>query len=215
MASTTQVRHPIFARLYARMAVAFEAKGNAEHRDELLAGLTGRVVEIGAGTGLNFVHYPADVLEVIAVEPEPYLRAKAELAAKDAPVAVTVMDGIADRLPVDDASCDAGVASLVLCSVPDQAAALAEFYRVIRPGGELRFYEHIRSASPRLASAQRVVDVVWPHVAGGCHAGRATLDAIEAAGFTIEHARRFTFRPSVATTPASPHAIGTARRPHP
>jgi ubiquinone/menaquinone biosynthesis C-methylase UbiE len=215
MASTTGVRHPIFARLYARMAAGFEARGNAEHRDELLAGLTGRVVEVGAGTGLNFGRYPARVSEVIAVEPEPYLRAKAELAAKDAPVAVTVVDGVADRLPVEDASCDAGVASLVLCSVPDPAAALAELYRVIRPGGELRFYEHIRSASPRLARVQRAIDVVWPHVAGGCHASRATMDAIEAAGFTIERARRFTFRPSVATTPTSPHALGVARRPAP
>ncbi len=149
---------------------------------------------------------------MIAVEPEPYLRARAEHAAANAAVPVKVVDGVADHLHVDDQSCDAGVASLVLCSVHDQAAALAELHRVIRPGGELRFYEHIRSDSPRFARFQRVIDVVWPHVAGGCHASRATLDAIEAAGFTIEHARRFTFRPSLTTVPVSPHAIGTARR---
>src|SRR5438477_205963 len=119
---------------------------------------------------------------------------------------------VADRLPAEDASCDAGVASLVLCSVADQAAALAELHRVIRQGGELRFYEHIRSDSPGFARFQRAVDVVWPHLGGGCHASRATLDEIEAAGFTIEQARRFTFRPSAVTIQVSPHAIGIASR---
>ena len=209
----TPVHHPLFARLYERMAPAFETKGSGAHRDEMLAGLAGRVVEVGAGTGLNFAHYPPTVSEVIAVEPEPYLRDKATQAATRTTVAVTVVDGVADRLPVDDASCDAGVASLVLCSVPDQATALAELHRVIRPGGELRFYEHIRSESARLARFQRAIDVVWPHMGGGCHTSRATLDAIEAAGFTVESARRFTFRPAATCFPVAPHAIGTARRP--
>jgi ubiquinone/menaquinone biosynthesis C-methylase UbiE len=210
--AATKVHHPLFARMYERMAPAFEAKGGGAHRDEALSGLAGRVIEVGAGTGLNFTHYPDTVTEVIAVEPESYLRTKAELAAARATVSVKVVDGVADPLPAADASCDAGVVSLVLCSVHDQAAALAELHRVIRPGGELRFYEHIRSDSARFARFQSAIDVVWPHVGGGCHASRATLDAIEAAGFTIEHARRFTFRPSVATIPLSPHAIGIARR---
>jgi ubiquinone/menaquinone biosynthesis C-methylase UbiE len=213
--ATTAVHHPVFARMYGRMADSFEAKGNAEHRDELLAGLTGRVIEVGAGTGLNFGHYPASVTEVVAVEPEPYLRAKAEAAAATAPVPVTVLDGTADRLPADDESFDAGVASLVLCSVPDPAAALAELRRVIRPGGELRFYEHVRADSPRLARWQDRLDVVWPRVGGGCHANRPTVETIEAAGFTVERSRRFTFRPSPVVTLTSPHAIGVARRPSP
>lgn len=210
--TTTVVRHPVFARVYERMAPAFEAKGNAEHRDELLSALTGRVIEVGAGTGLNFAHYPPTVTEVLAVEPEPYLRAKAEQAAVSATVPVSVVDGVADQLPAPDASCDAGVSSLVLCSVPDQAAALAELWRVIRTGGELRFYEHVLSDDARLARAQRALDVVWPHVAGGCHANRGTVDAIAGAGFTIEHVRRFTFRPSIAASLTAPHAIGIARR---
>jgi len=209
---TTKVHHPLFARMFERMAPALEAKGGGAHRDEALSGLTGRVIEVGAGTGLNFTHYPDTVTEVIAVEPEPYLRAKAERAATKAVVSVKVVDGVADQLPAADASCDAGVASLVLCSVPDQAAALAELHRVIRPGGELRFYEHVRSDSERFARFQSAIDIVWPHVGGGCHASRATIDAIEEAGFTIEHARRFTFRPSVITLPVSPLAIGVARR---
>jgi ubiquinone/menaquinone biosynthesis C-methylase UbiE len=210
--TATSVHHPLFARMYERMAPAFEAKGSGEHRDEALGGLAGRVIEVGAGTGLNFGHYPDTVTEVVAVEPEPYLRAKAEQAATSAAVPVTVVEGVADRLPAADASFDAGVASLVLCSVADQAAALVELHRVIRPGGELRFYEHVRSDSPRFARFQAAVDVVWPHVGGGCHASRDTVAAIAAAGFTIERTRRFTFRPSVLTAAVSPHTIGVARR---
>lgn len=213
--SPSGVRHPLFARMYARMAKGFEAKGAAELRDEALAGLAGRVVEVGAGSGINFAHYPASVSEVVAVEPEPYLRGLAVKAAEDAAVAVAVrvVDGEAGALPVEDGSCDAGVASLVLCTVPDPALALGELWRVIRPGGGLRFFEHVRS--PRLGAArlQRAVDVVWPHVGGGCHTSRATVEAIEAAGFVIESLRRFTFRPSLVVAPAAPHVIGVARRP--
>ena len=97
-----------------------EHAGAAEHRDELLAGLNGRVIEVGAGNGLNFRHYPAAVTEVVALEPEPYLRQRAEQATAAAPVPVTVVAGVADALPADDAVFDAGVASLVLCSVPEQ-----------------------------------------------------------------------------------------------
>lgn len=206
------VRHPVFARLYGRMADAFEVKGNAEHRRELLAALAGRVVEVGAGTGLNFGHYPASVTEVVAVEPERYLRDKATAAATRAPIPVTVLDGTADRLPGADAGFDAGVVSLVLCSVPDPAAALAELRRVIRPGGELRFYEHVRAEHPGLARWQDRVDGIWPRLGGGCHANRRTVEAISAGGFTIEEARRFTFRPSRLTTLTSSHALGVARR---
>ena len=195
------------------MADAFEAKGNAEHRHKMLGGLVGRVIEVGAGTGLNFSHYPASVTEVLAVEPEPYLRDKASGAARGAQVPVTVVDGTADRLPATDGSFDAGVVSLVLCSVPDPASALAELHRVIRPGGELRFYEHIRAEHPGLARWQDRLDRIWPRLGGGCHANRRTVEAIEASGFSIERARRFTFRPSALTTLTSTHALGVARRP--
>jgi ubiquinone/menaquinone biosynthesis C-methylase UbiE len=209
----TKVHHPVFARIYARVGKAAEAKGGAAHRDELLAGLTGQVIEVGAGNGLNFRHYPTSVTEVVAVEPESYLRERAEEAAKDASVPITVVDGAADHLPADDASFDAGVASLVLCSVDDQAAALAELRRVIRPGGELRFYEHVISDRPRLARVQRALDrTIWPIVGGGCHASRDTLAGIEAAGFTIEESRNFEFRPAPAI-PTAPHILGVARRP--
>jgi ubiquinone/menaquinone biosynthesis C-methylase UbiE len=205
------VRHPIFARLYARIAAAAEAKGAAEHRAEMLVGLEGRVVEVGAGTGLNFAHYPPTVTEVVAVEPEPHLRKLAKSAEADAKVPVTVLDGTADALPLEDASCDAAVCSLVLCSVPDQARALAEVRRVLRPDGELRFYEHVLDASPAFARFQRVVDVVHPYLSGGCRVTRDTEAAITAAGFDVVRIRRFRFAPEPLTKQAAPKILGAAR----
>ena len=194
------------------MASTFEAKGGAEHRRELLAGATGRVIEVGAGTGLNFGHYPGTVTEVLAVEPEGYLRARAEEAARRAAVPVRVVVGTADALPADDESFDVAVASLVLCSVPDQVSALADIRRVLRPGGELRFYEHVRAQEPRLARIQRRADIIWPLTAGDCHTARVTDDAIEQAGFQIETKRDFIYRPTLITVLVSPHVIGVARR---
>jgi ubiquinone/menaquinone biosynthesis C-methylase UbiE len=210
--SAETVHHPIFARVYARLSPRAEAAGAAEHRDELLNGLRGRVIEVGAGNGLNFAHYGAAVTEVLAVEPEAHLRGHAQLAAGHASVPITVVDGVASQLPAGDATFDAAVSSLVLCSVPDQAAALAELHRVIRPGGELRFYEHVVSNRPRFAALQRRLDDwnVWPQLAGGCHLARDTASAIAAAGFIIEPARRFPFR---AGPVAIAHILGTARRP--
>jgi len=207
-----QVHHPVFARMFDRLSRQAEKSGQGDHRRELLAGLTGRVLEVGAGNGLNFAHYPAGVVEVIAVEPERYLRERAREAAARAPVAVRVENALADRLPAEDATMDAAVVSLVLCSVASQERALGELHRVLAPGGELRFYEHVLAKSPRFARFQRAVDVVWPRIAGGCHVTRDTPAAIERAGFEIERIRRFPFRPSVLIAPATPHVLGVARR---
>lgn len=206
------IHHPVFARLYARVGSRAEGRGQAEHRRELLAGLSGRVVEVGAGHGLNFVHYPEAVREVVAVEPESYLRERAAEAGGGAAVSVRVVGGVAERLPLEDASVDAGVASLVLCSVPDQDAALQELRRVIRPGGELRFYEHVVSRKRRAARIQGAADATfWPIVGGGCHMARDTGSAIERAGFVVEHCERFAFAPVPLL--ALPHIRGVARKP--
>src|SRR5256885_12819480 len=168
MASSAQgaeekVEHPCFARFYLRMASGRKARGEDEYRGELLEGLSGRVIEVGAGNGLNFPLYPETVDEVVAVEPEPVLRDAATKNAPEAAVPVRVIDAVSGHLPVDDESFDAGVASLVLCSVPDQQRALAEFRRVIRPGGELRFYEHVVAERPLPARLQRIADATfWP-----------------------------------------------------
>ena len=140
------------------------------------------------------------------------MRARAEEAARRAAVPVRVVAGTADALPAEDESFDVAVASLVLCSVPDQASALAEIRRVLRPGGELRFYEHVRAQEPRLARIQRRADIIWPLTAGGCHTARVTDDAIEQAGFQIETKRDFIYRPTLITVLVSPHVIGVARR---
>lgn len=205
--------HPVFARAYRLLSVGAERAGSAEHRREALAGLRGRVIEVGAGNGLNFAHYPPEVSEVVAVEPEPYLRGRASAAAADAPIPVTVVAGHAEQLPAPDGAFDAAVASLVLCSVPDQAAALAELYRVVRAGGELRFYEHVRGERPAAARWQDRLDRVWPHLAGGCHPNRDTVAAIERAGFRLSWQRRFEFQPCVLASPVAPHVIGLAERP--
>jgi SAM-dependent methyltransferase len=151
-------------------------------------------------------------LEVHWQHCSPPIGALAASAAERAPLEIRVIDGTADRLPVGDGSFDAGVASLVLCSVPDQASALAELRRVIRPGGELRFFEHVRADTRVLARVQRIVDPVWPLFGGGCHASRDTLAAIVVAGFEIEWLQRFRFPDGRLVSPTAPHALGAARR---
>lgn len=208
-----KVHHPLFARIYMRTTASRKAHGEDEHRERLLAGLTGQVIEVGAGNGLNFPHYPEEVERVIAVEPEPLLRKAARTAAAKAPVKIEVVDGVAAGLPVADESFDAAIASLVLCSVPDQQLALAELRRVTRSGGELRFYEHVVAYRPIGRWLQRLADATfWPHVAGGCHLSRDTGAAIEKAGFQVEKQERFPFS-SGAPVPTIPHIIGIARRP--
>jgi ubiquinone/menaquinone biosynthesis C-methylase UbiE len=210
---TQRVHHPIFARFYQRFAAAAMEKGEGEYRRRLLQGITGRVIEVGAGHGLNFGLYPEGVSEVVAIEPEAVLRQAAEKAAEAAPVPIRVLDAVADSLPVEDGSFDVGVASLVLCSVPDQGAALAELLRVVRPGGQLRFYEHVLASSPRFARLQRLADPVWTRFAGGCHLVRDTTSAIEAAGFRIEEVDRFVFSTSPFDRLAASQALGVATRP--
>lgn len=208
-----QVSNPVFARIFPTMSRAMEAGGMAAHRDALLAGLTGQVIEIGAGTGASFGHYPPAVDRVIAIEPEPRLRQLATAAARAAPVPVAVTDSLASALPAPAASFDAAVATFVLCTVPDQAAALREIRRVLKPGGLLCFLEHVRADSTGLTRMQRALDAtVWPHLFGGCHLGRDTAAAIEQAGFSISRLDRFLF--PEARTPVSFHITGQAIRRH-
>jgi ubiquinone/menaquinone biosynthesis C-methylase UbiE len=204
------VRHPVFARVYGRVGHLMDAE-IGDHRRRLLAGLTGRVLEVGAGTGLNFPHYPATVTEVLAIEPEPYLRRLALAAARQAPVPIRVVDGTAEALPAPDRTVDTVVASLVLCTVADLDQALAEVRRVLRPGGRLRFYEHVRAEDPRLARWQDRLERPWGWLAGGCHPNRDTVAAITAAGLRVVQLDRFDLQAMPVL--ARPHVLGVAERP--
>lgn len=212
LVSATDVRHPIFARVFDQLSRLMERE-LGDQRGELLADLSGRVLEVGAGNGVNFPHYPDTVEEVVALEPEPYLRERAERSARPARVDVRVREGLADPLPLEDRSIDAAVTSMVLCTVPDHMRALEELGRVLKPGGELRFLEHVRSRHSHKARVQQSLDRsgVWPLIAGGCHCARDTLGAIEVAGFRLEWVREFDLGPSWSTT--NPHVLGAARAP--
>jgi ubiquinone/menaquinone biosynthesis C-methylase UbiE len=204
--------HPLFARYYARASGLME-RGIAAHRRTLLQGLSGRVIEVGAGNGMNFAHYPATVTEVIAVEPEPLLRRIAERNAARTAVPVTVVDGLAEALPAEDGGCDAAVASLVLCSVPDPERALAEMFRVVRPGGHLRFFEHVQAPTPLRRRIQRALDAtIYPLLGGGCHCGRDTAGAIERAGFVTERIDRLGTADTQLPFPVAPQILGVAIR---
>jgi ubiquinone/menaquinone biosynthesis C-methylase UbiE len=206
----TLVRHPLFARLYSRvLAPSFERQGGADLRRRVLAGLKGTVVEIGAGDGANFPHYPDEVERIVAVEPEAYLR---EQASSHTDERVELRNAVATDLPVADGEADAVVCTFVLCSV-DQAAALAEARRVLRSGGELRFLEHVRSHEPGAGRrVQRALDAtVWPRLFGGCHVSRDTVAAIEQAGFTLTELERFSI-PEGSSGPSSAAVIGCAVR---
>ncbi|MEU1368355.1 methyltransferase domain-containing protein [Streptomyces sp. NPDC005803] len=208
------VHHPVFARCYARISVAAEsAAGMAGVRAELLSGLSGRVIDIGAGNGLNFAHYPPAVSEVVAIEPERTLRQLAVRSALRAGIPVDVVPGTAEALPVKSEAFDGAVASLVLCTVRNVPQSLAEIRRVLRPGGELRFFEHVRAEGRAMAATQRALDrTVWPLVAGGCHTSRDALAAIEAAGFVVETYRKVKMPERGIRLPTSSCVLGVARR---
>jgi ubiquinone/menaquinone biosynthesis C-methylase UbiE len=209
MAPSTPAGHPVFAVLYRWLGALGDRTGFAERRRRLLAAAEGTVVEIGAGTGLNFRHYPAGV-GVVATEPDPHMLKAARKAARRATARLTLRQAPAESLPLPDASVDTVVSTLVLCSVPDQAAALAEVTRVLRPGGRLLLVEHVRAADPAAARRQDRREGFHVRFAGGCHPNRDTLRAIAAAGFDTAAVHRVTL-PGTKVT--SPGIEGAARKP--
>ena len=171
------------------MSARAEQKFGAEAKRRLLANARGRVLEIGVGTGLSFPHYPGDV-EVTGVEPsEPMLR-RAKQRAEELGRNVTLVRATAEELPFEDGSFDTVVSLVVLCSVRDPEAALAEMRRVLRPGGRFLFSEHVRSDDPAVARRQDRYARPWGWFTCGCHPNRDTLGAIEAAGFELAELER-------------------------
>ena len=206
--------HPIFARVYDRMSVGIERGGLAEMRGELLATASGRVLELGAGTGHNLEHYTEAVTELVLCEPDPHMarRLRERLDREGTRAAnVSVNEAPAEELPFDDGSFDAVVAVLVLCTVEDPVRTLVETRRVLVEGGRLLFIEHIRSSSPRLAWWQDRLERPWGFFVGGCHPNRATDQLLAAAGFWIDSMER-TRMPRTAPI-VRPLIRGVARRP--
>ena len=200
----------VYARCYDRFIDRIDHAGAAEHRRRLVEEGGGEILEIGAGTGTNLRLYRA-AERVIALEPDPAMRARAHDAALEARVPVEVVEGDAIALPFPDASFDTVVFSLVLCTVPDMERVLAEARRVLRAGGTLRFYEHVRAQEPRLARWQDRLERPWGWVGRGCHPNRDTAAAVDAAGFDVLSLEEFDF-PAMPLI-VRPHVIGIAEAP--
>jgi ubiquinone/menaquinone biosynthesis C-methylase UbiE len=200
--------HPIVAFFEPFIVWFGDRTGLAEWRRELLAKAQGKIVEIGAGAGPNFRHYPPGV-EVTATEPDPHMLKRAKRSARKGP-GITVQQASAEALPFDDGTVETVVGTAVLCSVPDQAAALADIKRVLKPGGRFLFFEHVRSDDPELAAKQDRGERRQVRFGGGCHPNRATLDAIIAAGFEAGDIEHRQLPGSKLTRPA---IFGVARKP--
>lgn len=206
--------HPIFARMYDRMLAGVEKAGLAQMRRELLASASGRVLELGAGTGHNLEYYTDAVTELVLAEPDPHMarRLRQRLAREGTGAGrPSVIEASAEQLPFDDGNFDAVVSTLVLCTVEDPVRALFEARRVLVEGGRLLFLEHVRSSSRRLAWWQDRLERPWGFFAGGCHPNRATDQSLAAAGFWIDSLERDRL-PKTAPL-VRPLIRGVARRP--
>jgi SAM-dependent methyltransferase len=205
------VDNPFFARIWPTIA-AHETEQIRALRRENLAGLSGRVLEVGAGIGTNFPLYPDSVAQVVAVEPEHRLAVRARDAAVDARVPVVISDAAVEDFSAAEPF-DAVVCSLVLCSVKDPDSVLRQLFSWLRPGGELRYLEHVASGGIR-GRFQRLVDAtIWPTLAGNCHTHRHTGESIRAAGFEVDNARIEQTLPAWVPLPVSEFVLGRARRP--
>lgn len=176
----------IFAIVYEPSLALGEWMGLRRRRKQLLTRARGRVIELGAGTGLNLRHYPDGLEELILVEPEPMMRRRLTRRVRRSRWPTQVVDAVAERLPFADGSVDTVVSTLVLCTVDDPEEALAEIGRVLRPGGELLFLEHVRAGSSRLAGWQDRLCEPWRRFACGCRCNRATVELMRAGGFELD-----------------------------
>lgn len=203
----------IVAAVYDKMMRPVEEAGLSDWRAELLGAASGKVLEIGAGTGRNFGYYPSRIDRLVVSEPDRNMRALLSRASVGRG-AVEVIDAPAEQLPFADETFDTVVSTLVLCSVADQRASLGEMYRVLRPGGSLLFIEHVAasaSSRPRRLTWQRRIEPVWRRLVGNCHLTRRTEEAIEAAGFEIVEIERTSMRKALPLL--RPTVRGVARRP--
>jgi ubiquinone/menaquinone biosynthesis C-methylase UbiE len=184
-----KLRASLIAAVYDRMAAASEREGLADRRRQLLADARGRVLEVGAGTGLNLEHYPEGIEELVLVEPERAMVRKLERRLRRLGRQARIVEADAETLPFHDGSFDTVVSTLVLCSVGHPHRALGELRRVLRRNGSLLFLEHVLSEDPRTARLQNRINPVWRIVANGCNCNRATLSLIEDT-FSVDEVER-------------------------
>jgi len=203
----------IIASIYERMLRRTEEACLGRWRGELLSVVEGEVLEVGAGAGANVPHYGPRITRLVLSEPDPHMRRRLTEAVRRARLArVEVSDASLGALPMAAASFDVVVSTLVLCSVPDQPAALADAYRVLRPGGRLVFIEHVAAeANPARLWWQHFVEPLWRRLAGNCHLTRRTEEALVAAGFTIDRIQRESIRKVMPLV--RPSIRGVARKP--
>jgi SAM-dependent methyltransferase len=179
-----------FAAIYDRGLKATEEAGLREIRREVLARASGRTIDIGAGTGVNIELFPEGVTELVLAEPDPHMGRQLRPKLSASGVEAELVEAPAELLPFEASSFDTAVFTLVLCTVPDPAAALSEAARVLKPGGRLLFVEHVRSGDPGLAKWQDRLEKPWRFLADGCHCNRDTVAAIEASPFTLDRVDR-------------------------
>jgi ubiquinone/menaquinone biosynthesis C-methylase UbiE len=175
-----------FSALYDRLSKAAEDAGLREMRRETLAGASGRTIDIGSGTGANLGLYPEAVTELVLAEPDPHMIKRLRPKLRQAGLDAQVIEAPAERLPFEDSSFDTAVYTLVLCTVPDPTAALAETARILKPGGKLLFVEHVRSKDPGVAHRQDRLHGPWKFFADGCHCNRDTVATIAASPFALD-----------------------------
>lgn len=198
-----------FSALYDRAFEASEEAGLREMRRDLLSGARGRVLEVGAGTGLNLDLYPEGIESLALVEPDPHMAKQLHKKLGEPKRSAELIEAPAEKLPYDDDSFDTVTVTLVLCTVPDQPGALKEIARVLKPGGQFLFLEHVRSSDPGLAKWQDRLEKPWRFLGDGCHCNRDTVSAISTSGFDlgdIEHPE-FPKGPPLVR----PMAVGSAR----
>jgi ubiquinone/menaquinone biosynthesis C-methylase UbiE len=198
----------LFAAAYDRMLARAERGEQGERRGQVVAGARGRTLELGAGTGLNLRHYPDAVGELVLTEPFPPMAEKLRAKLAQSNREAELVEAPAESLPVEDDGFETVVSTLVLCTVDDQRAALAEVARVLRPGGRLLFFEHVRAETPGLARAQDILHGPWYAIGHGCHCNRDTVAAIEDSALSLERLERI----EIAGTPpiVRPMVVGIA-----
>ena len=202
-----------FAAFYDRSVKSIEDAGLRETRRQVLSAASGRTIDIGAGTGVNIELFPAAVEELVLAEPDPHMAVRLRRCLAASGAAAEIVEAPAERLPFDDASFDTAVFTLVLCTVADPAAALAETARILKPGGRMLFVEHVRSEDQRGARWQDRFERPWGLFAKGCHPNRDTVALIEASPLELQEVEGG--RLPKALPLVRPMARGAALRPLP